>query len=50
MVTNVIFKYIFLIDNYNDLIKISLKFVRQGPLDYKSSLVQVVTKCWVKRG
>ena len=37
------FEYIFLDENHRILIKISVKFVLKGPIDNKTSLVQVKT-------
>ena len=40
-----VFLCIFLKDNFCSLINISLKFVPKGPIDSKSSLVQVMAWC-----
>ena len=43
-----IFKRIFLNENFRILIRISLKFVSKGPIDNKSALVQVMA--WRQTG
>ena len=40
-----IFKYIFMNEKFHILIRISLKFLPKGPIDYESSLVQVIAWC-----
>ena len=48
ILSNEIFKRIFLNENFRITIKISLKFVPKGPIDNKSALVQVMA--WRQTG
>ena len=48
ILTDVIFKYKILNDNFHILIRISLKFVPKGPIDYKPALIQVMA--WHRTG
>ena len=41
-----IFKCIFLNENDEILIQISLKFVPRSPIDNKAVLVQIMARCW----
>ena len=45
MISDDIFKSIFMDENVHDLIQIPLKFVPKGPIDNLSPLIQVMSWC-----
>ena len=42
-----IFRYIFVNEKFCILIKISLKFVPEGPVDNYSALIWIMARCWI---